>query len=142
MDVTPRRLISSRPKSTLISIKAGFHNHSKSRPSTTSTSSTTPPLPRPSTTPQLPTSTHTRVDHSNRLFLRYPMLGVRTTTTRHTLPMVTSIGRTHLREKRDTSPGTRRANKLGRLLQTRLGPIPPRGLVKESYLRSPWQVSL
>lgn len=137
-----RRLISSRPKSTLISIRARFHNHSKSRPSTTSTSSTTPPLPQPSMTPQSPTSTRTRAECISRLFLQCPRLVARTTTTRRTLPMATSIGRTHPGEKTDTSPGIRKANKLGRLPQTRLGPIPPPGLVKGSYPRSPWQVSL
>jgi len=68
-DVTRQKLISSRLKLTLWPIKAGFHNHSKSRPSTTSTSSITPPLPRPSTTPRSPTSTRTRVENSSKLSL-------------------------------------------------------------------------
>ena len=137
-DAMRQKSISLRPKLIQRSIKAGFRNHSKSRPSTTSTSSITHPLPRLSTTPRLPTSTRTRVENSSKLSLQYLPLTVTTTTTLLIPPMVTSIGRTHPAGKMDTSLGIRRANKLGRLLRTRLAPIVPPGSVEGSYQRNPW----
>jgi len=137
-DAMHQKSISLRHKSIRRTTEARFRNHSKLRPSTTSTSSTRTPLPRLSTTPRPPTSTRTRVGYSNRLFLRYPTSIATTTTTRLTPAMVTSIGRTHPPGRMVTSLGSRRDHRLGRLLQTLLAPIVPPGSAEGSYQRNPW----
>jgi len=137
-DAMRQKSISSRPKSTRRIAEAKFHSHSKSPPSTTSTSSNRTPLPRRFTTLRSPRSTRTRVECFSRLLLVYPMLAAKTTTIRLTPLMGTSTGRNHHTGRTDISPGFRRANRLGRSLQTQWARTVPPGSVKGLSQRNPW----